>query len=66
MIKIDGKNLSVRGNTVDLLTELTVIMSSFYEKGIADKKDLLETVDMATASDRELTDMLVKILRGGR
>ena len=66
MIKIDGKNLSVRGNTVELLTELTVIMSSFYEKGVADKKDLLETVDMATASDRELTDMLVKILRGRR
>lgn len=66
MIKIDGKNLSVRGNTVDLLTELTVIMSSFYEKGVADKKDLLETVDIATALDRELSDMLVKILRGGR
>lgn len=66
MIKIDGKNLSVRGNTVDLLTELTLIMNSFYEKGVADKKDLLETVDMATASDRELSDMLIKILRGGR
>ena len=60
MIKIDGLSLSVRGNTTELLTELTVVMNSFYEKGIASKEDLKDAVDMATASDKDLADMLIK------
>ena len=64
MIKVDGLNLSVKGNTVELLTELTEIMHDFYEKGIASKKDLLDAVNLATVSDKDLTDMLIKIIVG--
>lgn len=62
MIKIDGLKLSVQGNPVALLTELTGIMHYFYEKDIASKKDLLDAVNLATVSDKQYSEQFMQII----
>ena len=66
MIKIENSKLSIEGDKIDLLAELATIMNQFITKGIANKEELLHSVDLATASDGELVDMIIEALRSLR
>lgn len=54
MISIDEGKLEVKGTRIDLMADLTVIMRSMVEQGIADEDSLSLAVAMACMSDDEL------------
>lgn len=61
MIKCDNGKVEINGYRVDLLFQLSMIMKSFIEKGVADKDDLFMAFCFATMSEDELSNFNKKI-----
>ena len=61
MLKVGNGELEVRGTKVDILADLSTLMMYLVRKEIVNKKDLEQSVHMATLSHEELENEVARL-----
>ena len=55
MIKCEGSLMEIQGKTLDVLTELGMVISTFIGEGYCDIQDILQMCALASKMDKDGT-----------
>ena len=62
MIRSEGSKVMIKGTKKELLTDFMLIAHSLMENGVAERKELMETLVLALMTEDEIKKMFIEAI----